>query len=288
MGASSRYVQAWTARASAGVLVTVMGLGLLLAVASSSLPYLLVSPSTDPNLGALNDCLSRRLPGSRLGWAVSADGARAAAHGPSGLAVCGPGAAGFFHATPGVLALAFDGAGRLWLSQGGRLLRETAAGAFTPVGDFAPVALAGHADGVLALDARGQLLSVAPEGAVRAEVTLPARGGGLSVGPGGSLAAVVLEGGVLAYEAAALVPVRAASPCQVEALWWLDADSVLLGCGGAGGGLALTLNLRTGEWDAAPRASRRASLRLPARPLYVEDCDGLPCTAPSPLAADAR
>jgi hypothetical protein len=104
------------------------------------------------------------------------------------------------------------------------------------------------------------------------------------VGPGGALAAVVLGGGVLAYEAATLAPVRSGSPCAVRGLWWLDADSVLLACG-ADDALTLAFNLRTGEWDTAPRGPRDASQRLWGRPLYVQGCDNLPCTAPAPLGS---
>ena len=78
---------------------------------------------------------------------------------------------------------------------------------------------------------------------------------------------------------------RAGSPCAVRELWWLEADAVLLACE-AKDALALTFHLRTGMWDAAPRAPRASALRLLGRPLYVQGCDNLPCTAPAPLAAE--
>lgn len=265
-------------------LATVAGLGLLLAVTSGSLPYLVASPAADPNFGALNHCLASVLAGPRLGWAVSPDGSRAAAFNAGEVAVCGPEGALPVLAAPGITALTFDGEGRLWLAAEQRVLREEAPGRPVPVGDFTAVALAGHAGGVLALDARGQLLSVAPDGAVRGAVELPAPGASLSVGPGGTLAAVELGGGVLAYEAGTLAPVYAGAPCAVRALWWLDADSVLLACG-VDDALSLSFNLRTGQWDAVPRGARAPSRRLWSRPLDVQGCDNLPCTAPAPLGS---
>lgn len=283
--ASARHARLASARGGAVFLATVAGLGLLLAVTSGSLPYLVASPAADPNFGALNHCLASVLEGPRLGWAVAPDGSRAAAHGPTRVAVCGPQGALPVLSVPGVTALTFDGEGRLWLAAERRLLREEAPGRLAPVGDFSAVALAGHAGGVLALDSRGQLLSVAADGAVRGALELPAPGGSLSVGPGGALAAVVLGGGVLAYEAGTLAPVRAGAPCAVRGLWWLDADSVLLACG-ADDALTLSFNLRTGEWDAVPRGPRALSQRLWGRALYVQGCDNLPCTAPAPLGSE--
>jgi hypothetical protein len=181
---------------------------------------------------------------------------------------------------PGVTAITFDGEDRLWVATRERLLREEA-GELVPVGDFAAVALAGHAAGVIALDSDGQLLSISPQGAVLGEAKLPMPGI-LSVGPGGALAVVVVGGGVVAYEARTLALVRAESPCQVEGLWWLDTpERVLLACG-AGQGFALTLDLKTGQQAEAPLRPRTPARRLPGLALYVQGCDGLPCTAAAP------
>jgi hypothetical protein len=273
-------------RGGALSLVAVAGLGLLLAVTSGSLPYLAATPDTDPHLGPLHHCLAGLVTGPRLGWAVAPEASRAAVLGPNAVAVCGRDGGRALLRAPGATALTFDGEGRLWVAAGRRLWREEGGG-LVAVGDCAPVALAGHAGGVLALDAGGQLLSVAPDGAVRGMATLPSADGALSVGPGGRLAAVVLRGFLQVYEAATLAPVRAEGPCEVEALWWLDADSVLLGCG-PGEALSLTLNLHTGERDVAPRGPRAPSSRLLSGPLSVQDCDGLPCTAPHPLGQGRR
>lgn len=277
---ASRRARALNARAWALTLVVAAALGLLVAVATTSLPYLVSSPTTDPHFGALNHCLTAGPQGPRLGWAVAPDASRAATFGAQAVALCGRQGPPTVLSAPGATAITFDGAGRLWVATRERLLREEAGG-LVPVGDFGAVALAGHRDGVLAQDASGQLLSISPQGEVLGQASLPSVGG-LSVGPDGGLAAVVVGGGVVAYEARNLTPVRAEAPCEVEALWWLDApDRVLLACG-PGDGLALTLDLRTGRQEQAPRRHRTPARRLSGRALYVQGCDGLPCTAPAP------
>ncbi len=254
------------------------GLGLLVSIATTSLPYLVSSPTTDPHFGALNQCLTGALQGPRLGWAVAPDASRAAIFGARAVALCrreGPPTVFF---APGARAISFDGQDRLWVATGEQLLKEEA-GQLVPVGDFAPVALAGHSAGVIALDAEGQLLSISPQGEVLGEARLPAPGA-LSVGSGGSLAAVLVGGGVVAYEASTLTPLLAEAPCEVEQLWWQDApERVLLACGSDKG---LSLDLRTGQRAEVPLRTRTPARRLPGRPLYVQGCDGLPCTAPAP------
>lgn len=263
-------------------LITAAALGLLIAVATTSLPYLVSSPTTDPHFGALNHCLTGALKGPRLGWAVSPDASRAATFGARAVALCRKDGPPQVFPAPGAAAITFDGDGRLWVATGEHLLRQEAE-QLVPMGDVAPVALAGHAAGVIALDAEGQLLSISPQGEVLGQARLPTVGAGaLTVGPGGAVAAVVVGGGVVAYEAQTLTPLRAEAPCQVEALWWLDSpERVLLACG-PGQGPALTLDLRTGERAEAPHRFRTPARRLSGLPLYVQGCDGLPCTAPAP------
>ncbi len=266
---------------SALTIVIAAALGLLLYVATTSLPYLISSPTTDPNFGALNYCLSHALPGARLGWAVSPDASRAAVYGPQAVAVCGRGGASARLEVAGALAATFDGDNRLWVSAGGRLLREDGAG-LKPMGDFSPVSLAGHASGVLALDEAGQLLSVAPDGALLGQATVPGAGGTLSVGAGGALAAVLAEGALRVYDARTLAPLSAEPPCAVDDLWWLDAPQrVLVGCASEGSP-AFTLDLRTGAREVAPVRPGTPARRLPGLPVYVHGCDGFPCTAPPP------
>lgn len=261
-------------------LITAAALGLLIAVATTSLPYLVSSPTTDPHFGALNHCLTGALQGPRLGWAVAPDASRAATFGARAVALCRKEGPPTVFSAPGVTAITFDGDGRLWVATGEHLLRQEA-DQLVPMGDFAPVALAGHAAGVIALDAEGQLLSISPQGEVLGQARLPAMGA-LTVGPEGALAAVVVGGGVVAYEARTLTPLRAEAPCQVEGLWWLDTpERVLLACG-PGQGPALTLDLKTGARAEAPHRLRTPARRLSGLLLYVQGCDGLPCTAPAP------
>jgi hypothetical protein len=256
------------------------GLGLLVAVATTSLPYLISSPTADPHFGAVNHCLTAALHGPRLGWAVAADASRAATFGAHTVALCRQEGPPSVFSAPGASAITFDGDGRLWVATRERLLREEA-GQLMPMGDLAPVALAGHAAGVIALDAEGQLLSISPRGEVLGQARLPAPGA-LSVGPGGTLAAVVVDGGVMAYEARTLAPLRAEAPCRVEELWWLDTpEHVLLACGPRQA-LALLLDLRTGRQEEALHRPRAPARRLLDRALYVHGCEGLPCTAPAP------
>ncbi|HLK99237.1 MAG TPA: hypothetical protein VK539_01585 [Myxococcaceae bacterium] len=276
----SRRARVLGPRSWALTLVAAAGLGLLVAVATTSLPYLVSSPTTDPHFGALNHCLTAALPGPRLGWAVSPDGTRAATFGARAVALCGPQGPATVFPAPGATAITFDGQGQLWVGTHERLLRQEA-GELRPIGDLAPVALAGHAAGVIALDSAGQLLSISPEGEVLGQARVPAPGA-LSVGPEGLLAAVVVHGGVVAYEARTLALLRTETPCHVGQLWWLDTPAhVLLACG-PGEQPVLRVDLRSGLREEAPRHSRTPARRLSGRPLYVQGCDGLPCTAPAP------
>ncbi|MCP3099855.1 hypothetical protein LZ198_13350 [Myxococcus sp. K15C18031901] len=263
-------------------LAIAVSLGLLLYVVTASLPYLISSPTTDPNFGALNHCLGQVLPLSRLGWAVSPDASRAAAYGSHRVAVCDAHGISLQRDVAGTLALAFDGANRLWVATGAGLLREDGA-TFAPVGDFAPVALAGHAQGVLALDVSGQLVSVAADGALLGQTQVPPGGGRLSVGADNTLAAVLSEGTLRVYDARTLMPYDVQPPCPVETVWWLDTpERLLIGCAPAGGP-SFVLDVRTGAREAVPEGRPLTpARRLGSRPLYVQGCDGFPCTAPPP------
>jgi len=279
--AAARAARALSARPWPLTIAIAAALGLLVYVATTSLPYLISSPTSDPHFGALNDCLSRALPAPRLGWAVSPDASRAAVYGPHAVAVCGRSGVSTRLDVTGTLAASFSGDNRLWVSAGGRLLREDQ-GALHPVGDFAPVSLAGHAGGMLALDEDGQLVSVASEGGVLGQAMVPWSGARLSVGATGTLAAVLAEGALHIYDARTLAPLAAQPPCPVEGLWWLDApERVLIGCAPAGTP-AFTLDLRTGTHAPAPRTPATPARRLLGRALYVQGCDGFPCTAPAP------
>nr|WP_307734674.1 hypothetical protein [Pyxidicoccus parkwaysis] len=256
-------------------------LGLLVYTATTSLPYLISSPTTDPHFGALNHCLSRELPAPRLGWAVSPDASRAAVYGPRSVAVCGADGTATRLDVTGALAATFGGDNRLWVSAGGRLLREDH-GALRSVGDFAPVSLVGHAGGVLALDEAGQLVSVSSEGSVLGQATVPGAGARLSVGASGRLAAVLNGGAVRLFDARTLAPLPAEPPCPVSTLWWLDAPEQLLIACAPDGMPAFTWDVRTGSHAPAAGTPATPARRLLGRALYVQGCDGFPCTAPAP------
>lgn len=278
---SAKAARALSARPWPLTIAIAVALGLLVYVATTSLPYLISSPTADPHFGALNDCLSRALPAPRLGWAVSPDASRAAVYGPRAVAVCDRSGASTRLDVKGALAVTFGGDNRLWVSAGGRLLREDER-ALRPMGDFAPVSLAGHAGGVLALDEEGHLVSVSSEGGVLGQAMVPGPGGRLSVGAAGTLAAVLTGGSFRAFDARTLTVLPAEPPCAVEQLWWLDApEQVLIGCGPEGK-TAFTLDLRTGTRAPAPRHPETPARRLLGRALYVQGCDGFPCTAPAP------
>jgi hypothetical protein len=288
MAGASRKVARWPGRSAHGVnarawaltLVIAAGLGLLVAVATASLPYLVSSPTTDPHFGALNHCLTGALRGPRLGWAVAPDGTRAALFDARGVALCGPSGRPRVSAWPGVTALTFDGAGRLWAATREQLLREVD-GQLQVLGDLGAVALVGHAGGVLALDGEGHLASISPEGEVQAQGQLPL-GAVLSVGPGGTLAVAVADGVPWVFEARTLNSLPVQAPCAVEAAGWLaHSGHLLLVCAGGAGG-AFTVEPRTGEQAPAPRPSSLPARLLLGRALYVQGCEGLPCTAPSP------
>ncbi|GEN06873.1 hypothetical protein SAMN05443572_104502 [Myxococcus fulvus] len=263
-------------------LASAVSLGLLLYVATTSLPYLVSSPTTDPNFGALNHCLSKAHPEARLGWAVSPDASRAAVFGAHSVATCGPKDASTRHDLTGALAIAFDADNHLWLSAGGRLLREDGA-TLVPMGDFQPIALAGHAHGMLALDASGQLVSVSSSGSVLAQTLVPASTARLTVGAGGVLAAVLSDGHLRVYDTRSLSHRPLDVPCQVETMWWLDApEQLMIGCSPTGAP-SFSLDVRTGERAPVPEGRALApARRLSGRALYVQGCDGFPCTAPPP------
>ncbi|MFP2931358.1 hypothetical protein ACLESO_40450 [Pyxidicoccus sp. 3LG] len=278
--ASARQVRVLGARPWPLTIAIAAALGLLVYVTTTSLPYLISSPTADPHFGALNDCLSRALPAPRLGWAVSPDASRAAVYGPRAVAVCERSGGSRRMDVTGTLAATFGGDNRLWVSAGGRLLREDQ-GALRPVGDFAPVSLAGHASGVLALDEAGQLVSVGSEGGVLGQVSLPWSGGRLSVGATGAFAAVLFGGYMRLYDARTLAPLETHTPCAVEGLWWLDVpERLMIGC--AADGRAYTLDLRSRDYIPAHDRPATPARRLIGRALYVQGCDGFPCTAPAP------
>lgn len=272
------------------------GIGIILYLVTTSLPYLASSPTTDPVFGELNQCLIDTLAEPRVGFAVSADGTQAAAYGGASLALCqgqgrdGGKAAGARRALRGISLAAFDFSGTLWVAverkgvgeQG--LWRLGKGGALERVGEFAPVALVGHAGGVVGLDASGRLLSMSGAGAPLGVAQLPTAPVGavqLSVNADGTLVAAVAGGGLFLFRAHDLARVRAEGPCGVEFLWWRgEADRAVVSCAPKG---SWALELGTnGALTPAPSRERTPSALVPLRGVYVQPCETLPCSAPEP------
>jgi hypothetical protein len=92
----------------------------------------------------------------------------------------------------------------------------------------------------------------------------------------------VAGGGLFAFRAGNLAPVRAEAPCDAEFLWWhTRGTGALISCG-PHESFALTLDVASGEREASPAKSRHRSALVPGRGVYVQSCEQLPCTAPPP------
>ncbi|MFZ5472213.1 MAG: hypothetical protein ACOZIN_22505 [Myxococcota bacterium] len=278
-------------------LVTAGGLAMVVYLAGTSIPFLATSPTTDPLFGELNQCLLDALGEPRVGFALSADGGRAASYGGSRICVCAKTESGraqrvFERAFPSVTSAAFDFSGTLWLATQRQPDAEPELWRLAPaergpsrVGDFAPVALAGHARGVAALDAQGRLVSLAADGSALGYAALraaPVGGVQLAVNADGSLLSVVAGTGLFVYRAADLVALLAEGPCDVEYLWWrIEPTRAVVQCGPQGS-WALELRVTTGEKDAATQRERTRSALAQKLGAYVQACDLLPCSAPPP------
>lgn len=266
-------------------------LGATLYFATSSLPYLASSPTTDPTFGALNACLHHLVP-SRTGFAVSRDAKQAAVWSTNTLARCSAdqpdgGTSEARWSLNGITVGAFDGTGALWVvSQPGgltsTLLELTDAGS-TAHGETGAVDLAGTASGLVVLEQSGKLvaLSSSGEGTGFAEIAMT-RGQRLLVSGDGQRVAVVGDGAVRVFDATTLTPVRMEAPCEVSQLWWLKGGHrALVSC--RRDGLTLVLDTDTGAQETAAPAKRTPSVLAGATGPYVEACDVLPCTAVEPL-----
>jgi hypothetical protein len=264
-------------------------LGMVLYVASTSLPFLATSPTTDPAFGHENQCLMQALAPPRVGYAVSWDGRVVAGYSGASLALCDLDGGARVYSVRGVQQAAWDAQGTLWLGTaqgldaGFRLGFLGEDGGLESAGDFAAVALAGHGTGAVAVDEAGKVVSLTRDGEVLGWAQLPSRPVGpvqLSANADGSLAAAVLSGGLVAFRTADLSRVRAEAPCQVEFLWWMPrGDDAVVSCGP---GFTLSLNVSSGEREAAARRERTRSALVPGRGLYAQSCEQLPCTAPPP------
>lgn len=262
-------------------------LGVLVYFSVTSLPYLAVSPSSDPTFGEINGCLLHAVPSARVGFAVSPDLTSAAVWSNALIARC-TGAVERTWPIPGVTQAAFDGKGRLWAVSGA--LDAGSARVLLLEGDFPqergdarPAHLVGTEDGVVALEASGRLIAIKADGAVGGLVDLkPMLDAVLSASADGRRVAITASGGIFVFESSTLLRVRAEAPCDVEFLWWLrEGHRTLISCGPRTS-WALFLEVDTGVQDIAPARGRiRSVLAGPGGP-WVQPCDVLPCTAVEP------
>lgn len=280
---SSRRPSQRAARPLALTVVLAVALSAIIYLAVTSLPYLAVSPTTDPAFGALNACLLEAVP-ERLGFAVSADGLRAAAWSSSRVAECSgsPPVPRVFE-QQGVTLGAYDFHGDLWLAgphEAGPALFHLEAGALITRGHLDAAALVGTARGVAVLDTSGQLSSLDAEGAVLATRGLPVRRDvTLATNADGTLIALLGGDRFAVVDAASLEPTRVEPPCPVTRLWWLRSPTrLVVECPE----LAVELDAVSGEGSTADARRRVTATLLGAAGLYVQPCDQLPCSAEPP------
>lgn len=271
-------------------------LGTSIYLVNTSLPYLVDSAAADPQFGAVNRCLISQLREPRAGFAVSPDGIKVAAFGANSVAVCtrssrsdgGGSPSGALLSLPGVTAASFDFEGTLWLAAARGphpelWMAPEAAGKPRTVGVFAPLALAGLAEGLAAVDASGRLASFTSRGAPSASAAVPPGSSPLlASNSDGSLLSVVTENAIHVFRSTNLVPVRAESPCQAEYLWWLpDRTRALVACG-PNSAWALVIDVVTGERESATPLNWARSALIPRLGTYVQGCDLLPCSVGPP------
>lgn len=273
-------------------LVIATGLGVIVYVITSTLPYFSASPTTDPNFGVLDQCLMRELPKERQGFAVDADAKGAVSFDGDKLILCRENPADALHPTierytlSGVVHAAFDFSGRLWLSR--RSSPDTSelwlidSGHARHVGDSKPLALVGTLFGVVVLEPQGHVVALSADETVLGVTNLehfqaPAN---LTVSADGERVAVAANGGFWVLDSQHLSRLRAEAPCAVDDLWWRKSGhQVLVSCEPD---YALTVDADTGARDEAPRMKRVPSVLVPRRGIYAQECEGLPCTASSP------
>lgn len=262
-----------------------VALGGIVWLSVTSIPYLAVSPSTDPTFGALNACLLPAVP-ERVGFAVSRDGLQAAAWSTNTLVVCeGTPPIATKYERSGVTLGAFDFTGALWIGQdardvGGGGLWRLERGAFVERGALTPAALVGTAEGVVALDAQGQLVSLAVDGAVSATRPLPfQRNVHVLADASGTLIALFGGGKFAVVNAKTLDSTSAEAPCAVTWAWWRpDSPLVLVQCVD----LVFEVNAIDSRSNLLDPRQRIRSTLMGTGNVYVQPCDSLPCSATPP------
>ena len=268
-------------------LTVVLGVALVGIVyfAVTSLPYLATSPSTDATFGPLNGCLLQALP-ERVGFAVSRDDARVAAWSTSSVVVCSgtpPQPTKFDVA--GVTLGAWDGAGALWLARaagdaGPAAVLRLEGNAFVERGTVAPTAMTGTQQGLVTIDAQGQVLAIAADGSITASRDIPLeRRVRLVSNANGALVALFGGGKFAVIDARTLQSTPAEAPCPVNYVWWRPEEVLLVAeC------VDISVEINALDSRSAllqPRQRSRSVLTGPAG-VYVESCDVLPCSAEAP------
>ncbi|PZR05363.1 MAG: hypothetical protein DI536_32330 [Archangium gephyra] len=260
-------------------------LGAIVYLAVTSLPYLATSPATDPVFGALNSCLLSAVP-ERVGFAVSRDNARASAFSHSRLVECAgtpPVATTWERA--GLTHAAYDDEGALWVSTssddaGEAALLRLEGGTLVERGPLRATAVVGVRGGVVALAADGSLVSIAGDGSVRARRELPsARNVNLAANADGALVALWGGGKLTVVNAGTLESTPAEVACSVSRVWWRpEAPLFLADC------LDISVEVHALTSHSALVDARRrvpSTLTGPGG-VYVQACDGLPCSVEAP------
>lgn len=260
-------------------------LGAIVYLAVTSLPYLATSPSTDPVFGALNSCLLSAVP-ERVGFAVSRDNARAAAFSHSRLVECaGSPVTATTWDRAGLTLAAYDDEGALWVSTssddaGDAALLRLENGKLVERGPISATAVVGVQGGVVALAADGSLVSVSGDGSVRGRRELPsARNVNLAVNADGALVALWGGGKLTVVNAVTLESTPAEVACSVSRVWWRPEPPLFLAdC------LDISVEVHALTSQSALVDARRrvpSTLTGPAG-IYVQACDGLPCSVEAP------
>lgn len=275
----------WMTLALAGTL------GGVLYLITSSVPFLVSSPTTDPNFGALNSCVLKNLKALRLGYAVSWDRKQLVAFSAEELLWCKADGEPHRQALPGITQASFDGKGRLWLATRGsdeappQLWLSLAEQAKPFSAPFAPTSLVGTKTGAVILDAKGQVTAIRSTTDVGGTTSLnyavnsPT---GLITSADGTMTLLVAGTGIFAFRSDTAELVRKESPCEVEYAWWLPNSSLARIACGPEKSWAIDMSLVSGASEKASLSNGGPSVLLPTTGIYVESCDRLPCTASPP------
>lgn len=266
-----------------------VGLGLIIYLSVTSLPYLAVSPSTDPAFGRLNACVLEALK-ERTGYAVSRDLQNLAAWSPAELVVCAGDQPAKHYPLNGLTAGAWSTDRHLWFARtsadtGGTALWMLAEDGPRSMGELAVQALTATADGVVVLEPNGQLLALDHSGSVIGETQLPlsdVRSAALTSSRTGAHLALVTGHTLFAFTSK-LKPLLAEAPCRVNNLWWRSskASELIVTCEGDSP-LSLSINVETGHADAVASVPRVPSTLSGPAGVWVTTCDVLPCSAAAP------